>query len=404
MLWLDSNDHTDAYSTFDALLAVAEQPATPSIVTTTKALHSALSGERDWWFGYFAYELKDELEALSSTNFDGLGFPTLYFFQPAKIIVLQHNQLRFLYQDMCSGDIEHDFSQIRALETAEGRVGEKHSPVALQLRISKAEYLAKVGTLLQHIHRGDLYEANFCQEFYAENTTIAPWDTYTRLNALSQTPFAAFLRLKDRYLMCASPERYLKKREQTVISQPIKGTAARGTTLQEDQYQKVQLAANPKERAENIMITDLVRNDLSKSALKGSVHVAECCKVYTYKQVHQMISTITAQVPNTKPPLDLIRETFPMGSMTGAPKIAAMKIIEALEATKRGLYSGAVGYFDPNGNFDFNVVIRSILYNAAKKYVSFSVGSAITAQSQPEQEYQECLLKANALRQVLETG
>ncbi len=204
--------------------------------------------------------------------------------------------------------------------------------------------------------------------------------------------------------MCASPERYLRKIHQTLISQPIKGTAPRGKNQAEDELFKNQLEHDEKERAENIMITDLVRNDLSKSALKGSVEVKELCKVYTFEQVHQMVSTVISKIPKGKNPLELIQETFPMGSMTGAPKVSAMKIIEALEETKRGLYSGAVGYFEPNGDFDFNVVIRSILYNEKAKYVSFSVGSAITAKSDPEKEYQECLLKAKAMRSVLEGG
>jgi para-aminobenzoate synthetase component 1 len=161
------------------------------------------------------------------------------------------------------------------------------------------------------------------------------------------------------------------------------------------------LEQNPKERAENIMIVDLVRNDFSRFAVKGSVNVEELCKVYTFEQVHQLISTISCSVKNELHPVDIIKNTFPMGSMTGAPKISAMKIMEELEETKRGLYSGAVGYFTPNGDFDFNVIIRSILYNAAKKYVSYSVGGAITAQSIPEKEYEECLLKAKAMKQVL---
>lgn len=189
---------------------------------------------------------------------------------------------------------------------------------------------------------------------------------------------------------------------QKVISQPIKGTAPRGNDEEDDQRIKKELSQDEKERSENIMITDLVRNDLSKSALKGSVQVEELCKPYTFKQVHQLISTVVSTVPKDKNSIELIKETFPMGSMTGAPKISAMKIIEDLEETKRGLYSAAVGYFDPNGDFDFNVVIRSILYNATKKYVSFSVGSAITAKSDPEKEYEECLLKAKAMRTVLE--
>jgi len=151
------------------------------------------------------------------------------------------------------------------------------------------------------------------------------------------------------------------------------------------------------------MIVDLVRNDLSHTAIKGSVKVEELCGLYTFKQVHQMISTIVSEVDFITSPIEILQTTFPMGSMTGAPKISAMKIIEELEETKRGLYSGAVGYFTPNGDFDFNVVIRSILYNASNQYVSFSVGSAITSLSNPEMEYEECLLKAKAMFEVLQS-
>lgn len=165
---------------------------------------------------------------------------------------------------------------------------------------------------------------------------------------------------------------------------------------------KNDLAKDEKERSENIMIVDLVRNDLSKTAVKGSVKVEELCKVYSFDQVHQMISTVTSQIEENTHPIDVIKSTFPMGSMTGAPKISAMKIIENLEETKRGLYSGAVGYITPRGDFDFNVVIRSILYNHTQKYISFSVGSAITSKSDPLKEYEECLVKAKAMHEVLQ--
>lgn len=401
MVWLDGNGHADAYGSFEALLAVG-QPPDAKPLDTLAALEQAMHPQRDWLFGYFSYDFKNELEALSSAHFDGLGFPVLHFFHPSKIIFLRDHQLHFLYRECCAQEIEGDFLQLMAWEPPGERVEQERPAAVLQARMTKAEYLANVRRLLEHIHRGDSYEVNLCQEFYAEDTPINPLDTYRRLNALSQPPFAAFLRLKDRYLLCASPERYLQKKGQTVVSQPMKGTAPRGAVPQEDEYRKEQLARDAKERAENIMITDLVRNDLSKRALKGSVTVKELCGVYTYPQVHQMISTVTARVAPGQPPLELIKDTFPMGSMTGAPKVSAMKLIEQVETTKRGLYSGAVGYFTPGGNFDFNVVIRSMLYNAATQYVSFSVGSAITARSHPEQEYQECLLKARALRRVLE--
>jgi para-aminobenzoate synthetase component 1 len=273
--------------------------------------------------------------------------------------------------------------------------------VMVQARIDQKKYLEQVQKMQEYIHKGDIYEANFCMEFYAENATIEPLEKFQKLNAISQPPFAVFLKNNQQYLLSATPERYLRKEGEDLISQPIKGTARRYEDPVADEKAKDDLASNPKERAENIMITDLVRNDLSRTAQKGSVQVEELCGIYSFMQVHQMISTITSKMDEKYSVIDVLRLTFPMGSMTGAPKISAMKIIEELEATKRGLYSGAVGYFTPEGDFDFNVVIRSILYNQKKQYLSFSVGSAITALSVPEQEYEECLLKAKAMKSVL---
>ena len=271
-------------------------------------------------------------------------------------------------------------------------------------RLSKKAYFDKVKSILEHIHRGDIYEVNFCQEFYAENCELDTLSVYQKLNKISQAPFASYVKLKDKYLLCASPERFVKKEADKIIVQPIKGTARRLEDGVEDRKLADSLAADPKERAENIMIVDLLRNDLSKNAVKGSVNVEELCRVYSFKQVHQLISTVVCKAAQEVHPVDIIKNLFPMGSMTGAPKISAMKIIEEEEVTKRGLYSGAVGYFSPDNNFDFNVVIRSILYNAGEKYVSFSVGSAITSQSSIDNEFEECLLKARALKEALKNG
>nr|WP_293300890.1 anthranilate synthase component I family protein [Allomuricauda sp.] len=403
VVWLDDNGHRNEYHSYDAALALSRQTGKSKIIDSLGVLKSSIAEMQDWLFGYFSYDLKNELEDLQSHNYDGLGFPTLHFFQPEKVILLQGKELTFLYLEHCAEEMGNDVGELLSNKGLSEQRKSPSIPIRIKMRIHKDAYFEKVNRFLEHIHRGDIYEANFCQEFYAEDGAVDPLETYKRLNAISQPPFACFMRLDEKYLLCASPERYLKKMGQTVISQPIKGTAPRSQNKAEDERLKQQLAQDEKERAENIMITDLVRNDLSKSALKGSVVVQELCKVYPYKQVHQMISTVIATVPKDKNPVELIEETFPMGSMTGAPKISAMKIIEELEETKRGLYSGAVGYFDPNGDFDFNVVIRSILYNATNKYVSYSVGSAITAKSDPEKEYQECLLKAKAMRSVLET-
>jgi para-aminobenzoate synthetase component 1 len=298
---------------------------------------------------------------------------------------------------MCDDEVIEDFELI--LETKISTI-RNSNPIHIQQRISRDIYLEKVTKMLEYINKGEIYEANFCMEFYAE-TTINPLDKYFLLNNISKPPFATFLKNNNHFLLSATPERYLKKVENKIISQPIKGTSKRYSDNLDDEISKNTLALDQKERSENIMITDLVRNDLSRTAKKGSVQVEELCGIYSFLQVHQLISTITSIVDDQYSAIDVIKNSFPMGSMTGAPKISAMKIIEELEETKRGLYSGSVGYFTPTSDFDFNVVIRSILYNNANNYISFSVGSAITALSAPESEYEECLLKANAMIKVL---
>jgi len=398
MVFLDSNNYHQKQSSFDCVLAV---DAFTSIKTdyhnAFEDLKQYQQQTRDWLFGFLSYDVKNDVEDLYSNNFDGLHFPDLFFFQPKKLFLLKGNQLEVRYLQLCDDEIESDFNEI---VTNQQPTTDNRQP-KIQKRISKESYIAKVNQMLEHIHRGDIYEANFCMEFYADNAIIEPVKIYQKLNAISKPPFAIFFKNNEQYLLCASPERYLRKEGNKVISQPIKGTAKRFSDLVLDEKSKTELETNPKERSENIMIVDLVRNDLSHTAIKGSVEVEELCGIYTFEQVHQMISTIVSNVLTTTSPVEILRTTFPMGSMTGAPKISAMKIIEELEETKRGLYSGAVGYFSPENDFDFNVVIRSILYNAQEKYVSFSVGSAITSQSNPEQEYEECLLKAKAMFKVL---
>jgi para-aminobenzoate synthetase component 1 len=398
IVFLDSNDYHQKYTSFDCVLAV---DAFTSLKTdyhnAFEDLRQYQQQTKDWLFGYLSYDLKNDTEKLYSNNFDGLHFPDLFFFQPKKLFLLKENQLEVQYLHMCDDEIETDFEEIQNSQPAT----RNSQPAIINQRISKENYLLKVEAMLQHIHRGDIYEANFCMEFYADTTTIEPLAIYQKLNSISNSPFATFFKNNQDYLLCASPERYLKRDSDKVISQPIKGTSKRFEDPILDENSKNELLQNPKERSENIMIVDLVRNDLSHTATKGSVVVEELCGVYTFEQVHQMISTVVSTVESSTSPTEILKSTFPMGSMTGAPKISAMKIIEELEETKRGLYSGAVGYFTPDNDFDFNVVIRSILYNAKEKYLSFSVGSAITSLSNPEQEYEECMLKAKAMFEVL---
>jgi para-aminobenzoate synthetase component 1 len=398
LVFLDSNNYHQKHSSFDCVLAV---DAFTSIKTdyhnAFEDLKQYQQQTKDWLFGYLSYDVKNDVEDLYSNNFDGLHFPDLFFFQPKKLFLLKGNQLEVRYLQLCDDEIESDLIDIEN----NCQLSIINYQLSIQQRISKESYIAKVNQMLEHIYRGDIYEANFCMEFYAENAIIEPVKIYQKLNTISKPPFAIFFKNNEQYLLCASPERYLRKEGNKVISQPIKGTAKRFSDLVLDENSKTELETNPKERSENIMIVDLVRNDLSHTAIKGSVEVEELCGIYTFEQVHQMISTVVSTVETTTSPIEILRTTFPMGSMTGAPKISAMKIIEELEETKRGLYSGAVGYFSPENDFDFNVVIRSILYNAQEKYLSFSVGSAITSKSNSEQEYEECLLKAKAMFEVL---
>ncbi len=399
IVWLDSNKYEQNYTSYDAVLAIdAHAIIETSYENAFAELQQFKNKSKDYIFGYLSYDLKNDVEALTSNNLDGLGFSDLYFFQPKKIFLLKGNELEVLYLEDYDRDIESDLNAIEKYGKPSNLF--EHD-VKIHKRISKKEYLKQLDKVLDHIHRGDIYEVNFCQEFYAENARIDPFEVYKKLNEISKPPFASFLRIDGKYILSASPERFVRKQERTIISQPIKGTAKRLSNKRLDQKLAFNLAQDEKERSENIMIVDLVRNDLSKTAIKGSVKVEELCKVYTFDQVHQLISTVVSQVSDAIDAVAIVKSLFPMGSMTGAPKVSAMKIIEGLEKTKRGVYSGAIGYFTPTNDFDFNVVIRSILYNASQKYLSYSVGGAITSKSDPEKEYQECLLKAIAMKTAL---
>jgi len=397
--WMDSNNYSQKYTSYELILAVdAYTNIDCNYKNAFLKLNAFKNSCKDYIFGYLGYDLKNDLELLNSKNIDQLGFSDLYFFQPKKIFFIKGNTLEVQYLKEFENEIESDFTEITGYKEINMP---KQADFQIQQKFSKNKYSKKLKTILNHIHRGDIYEVNFCQEYYAQNATINPLEVYQKLNTISGAPFATFLKIKDKFLLSASPERFVKKEGEKIISQPIKGTARRLANYKADQKMANQLFNDPKERAENIMIVDLVRNDLSKTALKGSVQVEKLCNVETFKQVHQLISTVVSKVDKNKDSVEIIKTLFPMGSMTGAPKISAMKIIEEQEETKRGLYSGAVGYFTPDNNFDFNVVIRSILYNQKEKYVSFTVGGAITSKSIIANEYEECMIKAEAMKKAL---
>lgn len=395
--FLDSNQQKQIDKSYDFLLGTgSEAQLFKTQESGFDALRNFYNLHHDWLFGFLTYDLKNDVENLSSSNPDHLGFPKLHFFQPSVVIESQSKQV-LIHTIGISPKLV--FRQIKAI-----RLNSSNAPLAnvqVSKRITKKDYLKTVERIKEHIVEGDIYEMNFCQEFYAENCVINPLDIYNRLNALAKAPFSVFYKLKNKYLLCASPERYLKKEKNKLTSQPIKGTIRRGETLPEDQRLKDHLYNSEKDRAENVMIVDLVRNDLARICQSGSIQVKELFGVYAFEQVFQMISTIEGELKPDRHLVDALEYTFPMGSMTGAPKVMAMQLIERYEQTRRGLYSGAVGYIKPDGDFDFNVVIRSILYDTLTEYLSFQVGGAIVYDSVAEKEYEECLLKAKAILEIL---
>ncbi len=397
---LDNNNYINNHSSFEFVVAVGFQK--------TFTINASLNGyndlklflekNNDWLFGNIGYDFKNHLFSLTSNKTDHIQFPDLFLFQPEVVITLVGN---FLNIQSLTKQPSSIFQEILLTETTFTNE-ENKTEIKVKPKIKKEEYIEIISKLKNHLQMGDCYEINFCQEFFSENTTLNPLNVYTKLNKISPTPFGAYYKLNDKYLLCASPERFIKKNGENVISQPIKGTAKRDLLdFNNDEKLKNELLKSQKERSENVMIVDLVRNDLSKIANKGSVKVEEFLGLHTYPQVHQMESTISANINSKTNLAYVLQALFPMGSMTGAPKFKVMQLIEQYEQTKRGIYSGSLGYITPQNDFDFNVVIRSIMYNQTTKYANYLVGSAITHYSNAIDEYEECLLKAKAMELAL---
>lgn len=347
--------------------------------------------------GYLGYDLKNDLENLTSENTDVLEMPESVFFEPEVWLHFADSELRIESENKQAID--------RVLHALENQLSFKKSHqqnVDLKPHTSRSEYIQQARSIKYHLQRGDIYEANYCMQFSGKAENFNPVSQFIKLLKLTNAPFSVFAKLADRYILSASPERYLKNTDGALISQPIKGTIKRSQDPDEDKLLIEKLRNDPKEQSENVMIVDLVRNDLSRVASRNSVEVKELFGVKTFKTVHHLISTVAARLNTEKHShWDAIRATFPMGSMTGAPKISAMKIIDGHENFKRGVYSGAFGWMDPSGDFDFNVLIRTIIFNRKSTKIGFSVGSAITINAIPEKEYDECLLKAEALINTL---
>lgn len=394
--FLDNHQYQLEPHSMECLLAAGVKRSVKTDAGNALEQLQQFRNEKDsWLFGHLGYDLKNEMEQLSSSHPDHIQFPDLFFFEPE--VVIRLNEKEMIIE---ADDPEAIFIAIE--KTVEEKNVSSSSGISIRHRIEKDEYIDIIEKLRQHILRGDCYEINFCQEFFAEKTVIDPVAVYQKLSKLSPNPFSALYKLNDQWLICASPERFLQKQGDKVLSQPIKGTAKRVTADKaKDDDSRNKLFNSAKDRSENVMVVDLVRNDLAKICEEGSVKVDELYGIYSFPQVHQMISTVSGELKKGISFSEIIKATFPMGSMTGAPKKRVMELIEQYEKTKRGIFSGAAGYLSPQNDFDFNVVIRSIMYNAATNYVSFQAGSAITFYSDPEKEWEECLLKAEAIKQVL---
>ncbi len=396
--FLDNQQYSSAEHSYECLVAAGERARLKTEAGHAfKEIKKFSQQQEDWLFGHFSYDLKSETEGSPSHLPDFIQFPDLFFFVPEIVIIILPLEIQI---GLFGNHHKEVLNEIESISFTGKKIMQGKN--IIQKRISKDQYIATTERLVKHMLRGDCYEINFCQEFFVEAAALDPLDAYRTLNRTSPSPFSAFYCVDEKFLLCASPERFLKREGESIISQPIKGTSARDPENKvHDELLKTGLAASEKDRAENVMIVDLVRNDLSKICEPDSVRVAELFGIYSFAQVHQMISTIIGRPRANLHWSEMIAGTFPMGSMTGAPKKSVLELIEQYEKTKRGLFSGALGYVKPNQDFDFNVVIRSLFYNRKESYLSYFAGSGITVNSDPEKEYEECLLKVKAFEGII---
>jgi para-aminobenzoate synthetase component 1 len=389
--FLDNRQYNIAPHEYECLLGAGASHSVTS--DDLQSLDAFLKRHSGWKFGHLSYDLKDSIY-FSSNKKEQIGFPKLYFFVPQFILFIRDGGLNIL--------AENSEAIYEAILNQQITQATQDYNLQIQQRLTQQQYIEKIKLLQAHILRGDCYEINFCQEFFCEEAEVDPAIIFQRLMEVSPNPFSALYRIDDKFLICASPERFLQKSANKIICQPIKGTAKRDLlNSEDDENLKLELKQSKKDQSENVMVVDLVRNDLTKICKDGSVKVDELFGIYSYPQVHQMISTISGELKNEMSFSKILEATFPMGSMTGAPKYRVMELIDEYEEKSRGIFSGSVGYISPENDFDFNVVIRSMMYNATKKYLSYKVGSGITFYSDPEKEWEECLLKGEAIKKVL---
>lgn len=392
-VFLDScSTSIDRYGEYEFILGVADRD-TETCQSWQELEEKVSQGTPAWWFGSLTYDAKNELEPkLTTENPSLLPFPNLVFFQ-AESVIFQRK-----------GENHVESYPPYSIRLSEGRVLAQAGirlEKNLESNFTKEEYLETVEALRQHIFEGDCYEINLSQNFHTLAELESPAALFRRLTEISPTPFAAFARFRETYLLCASPERFLQLKGDRLLTQPIKGTAPRAADPEKDRELVNQLRASRKEQAENVMIVDLSRNDLYRSSVVNGVRVPHLYEVQSFAKVHHLVSTVEGTKSEEVSSLRAIANTFPPGSMTGAPKFRSCELIEQYERHARGMYAGSIGYIAPNGDFDLNVVIRSMIWNAPSKVFSYQMGGAITWDSDPEAEYRETLFKASAIQEVL---
>ncbi len=383
-----------SYNIYDVIAGAGIKSVLAASSDSFGALRKFCIENKEWMFGHLCYDLKNETEnCLHSSHTDHIGFNDIHFFVPEIVVLLKDSNLTVIAES--ENECEKVFREL----TSDKKNIREINRIEFSVRMSRSEYGKRFRSLKHQIQAGNIYEITFCREFFAE-AEIDPYTLYNKMCERLPAPFSAFYRSNEKYLISASPERFLMKKGKKIVSQPMKGTYPRSADANIDSELKNALKNDVKERSENVMITDLVRNDLSRTAKRGSVKVEDLYGIYTFPNVHQMVSTVVSEIKEDVHFTDVIRYAFPMGSMTGAPKIRAMQLIEEHENVRRGLFSGSVGYISPEGDFDFNVIIRSLLYNTSNRYLSLSAGGAITSQSDEEKEFAETELKAKGVMNV----
>lgn len=348
-------------------------------------------------FGYLAYEAKKLTENLAYKNTCEDGSDLVKFFEAEHVYTFQNNRWVAVTEEQ-----PNERSEVEALWDFAIAPPTHHEKIAFTCEETQATYLEKFKHIQAQIQRGNYYETNFCMGFTGQGKLHAPLEDFKRLNEKTEAPYAVYYSDSNIHLLCSSPELFVKREGNTLTSSPIKGTIKRGSTVEEDVVNQANLLNSEKERSENIMIVDLVRNDLSRIATKNSVRVEALCALHSFKNLHHLISDVSCDIAPTTSFTTIMKALFPMGSMTGAPKISSVMDMEKMEQRSRGLYSGTFGYILPNGDFSFNVIIRSAIHNRHTATTYVNVGSAITRAAVGEQEYEECFLKAAATLAIFE--